>query len=160
MLRSVFGSLYRSAGSSTRYPFAMTAQRSFAQKIRVSAPVHENWRPEPVAREDMPFLHHGKRPRYTNREKFIMPRKRANKMMLEITNEAIEKSRAARPEVFESGFKVGDAIEVEQMQEGSLEMKKTEKYRGVVMGIFRRRLDESVLIRELLILFRVEKFAA
>lgn len=113
-----------------------------------------------MAREDMPFLHHGKRPRYTNREKFIMPRKRANKMMLEITNEAIEKSRAARPEVFESGFKVGDAIEVEQMQEGSLEMKKTEKYRGVVMGIFRRRLDESVLIRELLILFRVEKFAA
>ena len=168
MLRSVLGNLSRSGSNSAslsptmilrvasplrssaqpQHPLRLLQKQSFATKINAKAPVHENWRPQPVAPEDMPFLHHGKRPRYTSYKKFIMPRKRANKMMLEITNEAIAQSKVARPAVWDSGFQVGDAIEVVQMKESYLESKKVETLRGVVMGIFRRRLDQTVLIRK------------
>ena len=168
MLRSLFGSLCHSSGSSARLspairpaaaqhafpPFRgggvvlQQQQQSFATLPQVQPPVYQRYRPAPVALEDMPFLHHGKRPRYTNYKKFIMPRKRAYKMMEEITHEAVAKAKAARPAVYESNFQVGDAIEVVQMKQGFLEAKKTETLRGVVMGIFRKRLDTWILIRK------------
>ena len=101
----------------------------------------------------MPFLHHGKRPRYTNYEKFKLPRKRANIMMTEITNEAIEKSKASKPEVWNTHFRVGDAIEIEQIMLGGNVANRTEKIRGVVMGIYRKKMDYSILIRESLFLW-------
>ena len=162
MLRSLFGSLCHRPGSSARLSPAIRLagaqgavvlpqqqHQSFATQRQLTPPVYQRYRPEPVALEDMPFLHHGKRPRYTNYKKFIMPRKRAYKMMEEITHEAVNKAKAARPAVYESGFQVGDAIEVLQLQEGSLESKKTETIRGVVMGIFGKRLDTWILIRTL-----------
>jgi large subunit ribosomal protein L19 len=103
---------------------------------------------EPVALEDMPFLHHGKRPRFRGYEKFKSPRKRASKLYAEIVQEAIEKSKAAKPKVWNTNFKVGDAIEMESVEEGGINATSTEKIRGVVLGIFRKGLDHSVLIRD------------
>lgn len=82
----------------------------------------------------MPYLHHGKRPRYTGYEKFRLPRKRASKILVDITQEAIQKSKAAKPEVWNTEFKVGDAIEIEYKKEGHNASGKTRKTRGVVMG--------------------------
>lgn len=104
--------------------------------------------PEPVAVEDMPFLHHGKRPRFRGHEKFKSPRKRASKLYAEINQEAIEKSKAAKTAVWNSNFRVGDSIEIDHVVEGGVNAKATEKIRGVVLGIFRKGLDHSVLIRD------------
>jgi len=98
----------------------------------------------------MPFLHHGKRPRYKDYKKFDSPRKRANKMLYEITNEAMNKGKEKKPKVWQTEFRSGDAIEIEQVRHGAggQDSNKTEKIRGVVMGIFRKRMDQSILIRE------------
>jgi large subunit ribosomal protein L19 len=105
---------------------------------------------EPVAPEDMPFLHHGKRPRFRDYEKFKSPRRRASKLYGEIIQEAIAKSKADRPKVWDTAFRVGDAIELENVEVGGVKAKTTSKIRGVVLGIFRKGLDHSVLIRDVL----------
>jgi len=145
MLRSVLGSLYRnnlgSVGTTTR-SFSVPKYKA------VPPPVHAGYVPPRIAPEDMPFLHHGKRPRYKKYPKFKLPHKRANKIMNEITAEAIAKNKASKPEVWDTQFRVGDAIEVETVVGGGTATNKTEKLRGVVMGIFRKKLDQSILIRE------------
>lgn len=103
-----------------------------------------------AAREDMPFFHHGKRPRFRNYEKFKSPRKRAAILLNQIQNEEIEKSKAAKPMVWRTPFRVGDAIEIKQITHGGVNSPIYEKVRGVVIGIFRKRLDTSVLIRDIL----------
>jgi large subunit ribosomal protein L19 len=106
-------------------------------------------RPEQtVAPDDMPFLHHGKRPRFRDYVKFKSPRKRASKLYSEIVQEAIQKSKEAKPKVWNTPFRVGDAIEIEAVEEGGINATSTEKIRGVVLGIFRKGLDHSVLIRD------------
>ena len=102
----------------------------------------------PVAPEDMPYLHHGTRPRYRDYTKFKSPRRRASALYTQLQNEAIQKSMAAKPKVWETKFRVGDAIEIENVEEGGVHAKTTDKIRGVVLGIFRKRLDHSVLIRD------------
>lgn len=94
------------------------------------------------------FLHHGQRPRFRNRKKFESPRKKANKLMAEICKEAIDKSKANNPKVFETKFRVGDAIEMEIIVEGGIKSDKTEKVRGVVTGIYNQGIDTSVLLRD------------
>ena len=145
MLRSVLGNLYRNNLGSVG-----TTTRSFSvpRYNAVPPPVHAGYVPPRIAPEDMPFLHHGKRPRYKKYPKFKLPHKRANKVMNEITAEAIAKNKASKPEVWDTQFRVGDAIEVETVVGGGTATNKTEKLRGVVMGIFRKKLDQSILIRE------------
>lgn len=104
--------------------------------------------PPTLSLEDMPFLHHGKRPRYRDYEKFRSPRRRASKLYAEITQEAIQKSKESKPKVWNTHFRVGDAIEIEAVEEGGIKASATEKMRGVVLGIFRKGLDHSVLIRD------------
>ena len=133
MLRSLAGSISRQMAVCSR-----TVTCSFSSVVVR----------EPVALEDMPFLHHGKRPRFRGYEKFKSPRKRASKLFAEINQEAIEKSKAAKPKVWNTKFKVGDAIEMETIEEGGVNATSTEKIRGVVLGIFRKGLDHSVLIRD------------
>ena len=96
----------------------------------------------------MACLHHGKRPRFRNYVKFKSPRKRASKLLHELEKEAIGQSKAANPQVWETNFRVGDAIEVEMVEKGGSRSEDTEKLRGVVLGIFRKRLDHSVLLRD------------
>jgi large subunit ribosomal protein L19 len=140
MLSSFTNSLHRILRYSSLSPLAMRASSSLAT-IRSSTP-------PPVAPEDMPYLHHGKRPRFRNYEKFRSPRRRASKLYHELVQEAIQKSKSARPAVWKTEFRVGDAIELENVEEGGVKAQKTNKFRGVVLGIFRKGLDHSVLIRD------------
>jgi large subunit ribosomal protein L19 len=103
-----------------------------------------------VHRDDMPFLHHGTRLRNRTNPKFKSPRKRATGLMNLLRAEMIASSRSTKPDVFDTNFRVGDAIEatVVSPNGGSVATGKTEKVRGVVLGIFRKGLDHSVLIRD------------
>jgi large subunit ribosomal protein L19 len=140
MLSFLTNSLYRVVRCNPLSPFTTRASSSLSV-IRPSTP-------PPVAPEDMPFLHHGKRPRFRNYEKFRSPRRRASKLYGELVQEAIQKSKASRPAVWKTEFRVGDAVEFENVEEGGVKAQKTAKFRGVVLGIFRKRLDHSVLIRD------------
>jgi large subunit ribosomal protein L19 len=110
---------------------------------------------EPVAPEDMPFFHHGIRPRYSNYKKFRSPRKRASKMLDELNKEAVEKSKAANPAIWEQSFRVGDSMELKMVSQGGVHAKEgddksqeIEKVRGVVLGIIKRGLASTVILRD------------
>ena len=89
-------------------------------------------------------LHHGQRPRYREKPKFKSPRKRASNLLHELQTEAIEQSKNAKPEVWGTKFSPGDAIEIQWGRSAD----ESEKLRGVVLGIYRKKMDESVLIRD------------
>jgi large subunit ribosomal protein L19 len=140
MLRSLASSFYRRNALHVGLP-------SIASAVSISVlSTTKEW--DPVAPEDMPYLHHGKRPRYRAYEKFKSPRRCASKIYDVLMKEAIDKSKVARPKVWDTQFEVGDAIEIENVEEGGVNAKSTEKIRGVVLGIFRKRLDHSILIRD------------
>ena len=92
----------------------------------------------------MAVLHHGQRPRYRDTPKFKSPRKRASKLLEDLQNEAIQKSKADKPAVWETKFRVGDAIELELGRTPD----QVEKIRGVVLGIYKKKMDECVLLRD------------
>ena len=98
--------------------------------------------------DDRAFLHHGIRPRFREKPKFKSPRKRASSLYKELQEEAIEQSKKSRPKVWNTKFNVGDAIEIEAVTQGGVKSDDTEKLRGVVLGIFRKGLDHSVLLRD------------
>ena len=99
------------------------------------------------------FLHHGRRPRYRNYRKFISPRKRANKLMNLLENEAVAKAKEDTPKVWEENFRVGDAVELDVVTQGGVKTtNKSDKrrMRGVILGIFRKGIDYSILIRDVI----------
>lgn len=98
--------------------------------------------------EEMAVLHHGLRPRYRSETpKFKSPRKRASKLMQELQGELIESNKATKPQVWGTHFRVGDAVELIIGRENA-EKNEIEKIRGVVLGISRKGLDHSVLLRD------------
>lgn len=101
--------------------------------------------------ELMPFLHHGKRPRFRDQPKFKSPRKRASSLLKEIQESAIKKSKEANPKVWDVPFQVGDALEIQSVVQGGVKSTETEKLRGVVLGIYRRGLDHTVLLRDIVL---------
>lgn len=103
---------------------------------------------KPDVVDSMPYLHHGTRPRFRGYPKFKSPRKRASGLLKEITEETIRLSKEAKPEVWDVPFKVADAIEFEVVAQGGVQSEDIEKIRGVVLGIYRKRLDHTVLIRD------------
>lgn len=99
------------------------------------------------------FLHHGQRPRFRDRNKFISPRKRANKMYDLLQQEAIEKAVAETPKVWEERFRAGDAVELEVVKRGgkdTTEKSNKEKLRGVVLGIYKKKIEYSIQIRDVI----------
>jgi large subunit ribosomal protein L19 len=98
--------------------------------------------------QDMPYLHHGKRPRFRDYTKFKSPRKRASNLLHQLTTEKMKTSIESNPAVWETKFRVGDAIEIQLVSQGGVKSNEYEKVRGVVLGIFRKHLDHSVLIRD------------
>jgi large subunit ribosomal protein L19 len=98
--------------------------------------------------EDMPYLHHGTRPRFRDYIKFKSPRVRASNMMHELTTEKMQQSKESNPAVWDTKFRVGDAIEIQLVSQGGTNSKAYEKVRGVVLGVFKKGLDHSVLIRD------------
>lgn len=150
MLRSLAGCIFsrRPLIHRTSQIPATTQTASFSKIIKPPFAAEPTVEWNPVAPEDMPYLHHGKRPRFRDYIKFKSPRRRASALYGILQNEAIAKSIAAKPQVFGTPFRVGDAIELENVEKGGVNATKTEKMRGVVLGIFRKRLDHSILIRD------------
>lgn len=101
-----------------------------------------------VSPEEMPF-HHFHKTNTTNNgshKKFISPRKRANKMMTEITEAA--KSERHNPKVHDVKFRVGDSIEMTMVSQGGVNSNTTEKIRGVVLGMDKRGLGTGIYLRD------------
>ena len=99
------------------------------------------------------FLHHGTRLRYRNRPKFDSPRKKASKIYTMIMNEHIEKSKDYTPDVWRDDFRVGDAVELDIVEQGGIDTtdkSNIEKQRGVILGIRRKNMEFSVHIRDVI----------
>eukprot|EP00934_Nitzschia_sp_Nitz4_P007888 Nitzschia sp. Nitz4//scaffold76_size158648//127323//127993//NITZ4_002565-RA/size158648-augustus-gene-0.142-mRNA-1//1//CDS//3329557902//7878//frame0 len=117
-----------------------------------------------VEPEDMPFLHHGKRPRFRGYQKFKSPRKRASKLLDELNKEAVEKSKEQNPKIWEAGFRVGDSVELRMVTLGGVNPKdgdpknqEVERVRGVVLGIINRGLNSSVILRDVVYGIPIER---
>ena len=98
--------------------------------------------------EDLPFQNFRISPaeKSIKNEKFISPRKRANKIMAEITSASMEAMH--NPKVHDVHFRVGDAIELHMVAQGGINSNQTEKIRGVVLGIDRRQLGTGIYLRD------------
>lgn len=70
--------------------------------------------------------------------------------MAELQKEVIQKSIESKPKVWETKFNVGDSVEIEHVEEGGIKNQKTTKIRGVVLGIFRKGIDHTILLRDVL----------
>lgn len=105
-----------------------------------------------VPAEEMPYHHffpkNMKPPDIVKQEKFVSPRKQANKMFALINDEAIKKSKESRPNVHHVPFRVGDSIEITMVSEGGVNSNKLEMIRGVVLGRINRGLGSSCYIRD------------
>lgn len=142
--RGVLREVHKHAGGSS------TTMRQFSSSV--------------VEPEDMPFVHHGKRPRYRDYVKFKSPRKRASKLFDELNKEAVEKSKEVNPAIWKDAFRVGDAIELRMVTQGGVHAKdgeqksqEMEKVRGVVLGIVKRGLGSSVILRDVVYGLPVER---
>lgn len=101
-----------------------------------------------VSVEDLPFQNFRISPadKTNSYEKFVSPRKKANKMMSDITASTMEAMH--NPKVHDVHFRVGDAIELLMIAQGGMNSNQTEKIRGVVLGIDRRQLGTGVYLRD------------
>lgn len=138
MLRSLIAPVYRPALNAVQKPAFCAAFFS----------TNSNVIDHGIDPEDMPYLHHGTRPRFRDYIKFKSPRKRASNMMHELMTEKMQQSKEGNPAVWDTKFRVGDAIEIQLVSQGGASSKAYEKVRGVVLGIFKKGLDHSVLIRD------------
>ena len=98
--------------------------------------------------DDALTLHHGQRPRFRGKPKFKSPRKRASKLLLELNQEAIQKSTQQNAAVLSTPFRVGDAIEIQHVDQGGIHSSQRDKMRGVVLGKVNRGLNSAVYIRD------------
>jgi large subunit ribosomal protein L19 len=107
----------------------------------------------------MPYLHFSKRRNPSQpREKFRSPQRRASKLLHELSTECVERSKAAKPAVFGIDFAVGDAIELQIVDQGGVDSTTdVKKVRGVVIGKFSRGLDTAVQIRDVVMGTIVER---
>jgi large subunit ribosomal protein L19 len=108
--------------------------------------------------ENGPFVHY--RPRLGPNPKFRSPRKRASKLFLEINNELCESLKEKKPAVFETQVDVGDAVELEMINQGGAKTtlkRNIDKVRGVVIGKFNRGLGTSILIRDVIFGIPIER---
>jgi len=86
--------------------------------------------------------------RPTRPDKFKIPRKRCNILMSLATAHAEEKSREAKPKVFNTEFERGDAVEVEYASSLDTRTRTISKFRGVVLGRTNRGLASSFTVRD------------
>jgi large subunit ribosomal protein L19 len=128
------------------------AMRCFSSEVAVVEP------------EDMPYLHHGRRPRHRDYKKFKSPRKRASTLFEELNKEAVVKSKEANPVIWDEGFRVGDSVEIKMVSQGGVNAKEAdkqvqdvEKIRGVVLGMVKRGLSSSVILRDVVYGLPIER---
>lgn len=156
MMRSLHNTVTNTILSSLRRPTQSSVNTTSSISMNFSSiPIKaKDTRVGPgVLVEEMPYHHFFpksmKPPDSTvKREKFVSPRKHANKMFALINEEAISKSKESRPDVHDVPFRVGDSIEMTMVSEGGVNSDKLEKIRGVVLGRINRGLGSSCYIRD------------
>ena len=123
--------------------------------------------------ENMPFVHHGHRPRFRDNPKFRSPRKRASKLFLELNEEAVRKSKeSSTNKLWEQDIAVGDSVELRMVVQGGLsagpgnaagggkknsDPREVETVRGVVLGIVHRGLGSSLVLRDVVYGLPIER---
>ena len=115
---------------------------------------------DPRDPETMSFAHFGKRARFRGYEKFKSPRKRASKLFAQLNQEACEKAKKSNPSIWQENIQVGDAVEFKMIVQGGLkesEKQETEKVRGMVLGIVKRGLGSSILLRDVVFGVPIER---
>lgn len=108
----------------------------------------------------MPFVHFGHRPRYRDYQKFKSPRKRASKLFEELNSEACAKAKEANPKLWKESIRVGDSMELKIVSQGGLkdsDKQEVEKIRGVVLGIVKRGLGSSMILRDVVYGLPIER---
>ena len=108
----------------------------------------------------MRFVHHGHRPRYRDNGKHKSPRKKSRKLFWELNKEACEKSKEANPTIWQETIRVGDSLELNMISQGGLkesEKQELEKIRGVVLGIVKRGLGSSLILRDVVYGLPIER---
>lgn len=150
MIQSLASTMSRRLISLAPQPFCSVRHFSSSQQI--------------VKPEDMPYVHHGHRPRFRSYEKFKSPRKRASKLFGELNKEAVEKSKETNPAIWNQPFRVGDSIELKMVVQGGVHAKEgdkntqeVEKIRGVVLGVVNRGLGSSVILRDVVYGLPIER---
>lgn len=109
----------------------------------------------------MPFVHHGRTPRHRDYKKFRSPRKRASKLFGELQEEACALQKQKHPAIWQDNntIRVGDSVELRMVSMGGLheDKQEMEKIRGVVLGIVRRGLGSSLLLRDVVYGLPIER---
>jgi large subunit ribosomal protein L19 len=103
----------------------------------------------------MHYFHFNRREK--PKPKFKSPRKRASKLLAELNDEAVSKSKEANPDVWSARVQVGDAIEITSVNQGGVDSADVEKLRGVVLGKTHRGLATSVIIRDVVMGTPIER---
>jgi large subunit ribosomal protein L19 len=75
--------------------------------------------------------------------------------MNELNQEAVEKSKAANPKIWELDIRTGDSVEIHMVSQGGVHAKdgddssqEIDKVRGVVLGKVNRGLASSLILRD------------
>mmetsp|Transcript_346 Transcript_346/g.709 ORF Transcript_346/g.709 Transcript_346/m.709 type:complete len:195 (-) Transcript_346:106-690(-) len=140
---------------------SLTVLRPFAFKSpSICKPPRQHFASSVVDADDMPFVHHGHRPRCRDYEKFKSPRKRASKLLSELNGEACKKSRESYPTIWQDKIRVGDSVELRMVSQGGLkegEKQELERIRGVVLGIVNRGLGSSFILRDVVYGLPIER---
>lgn len=137
----MFPSIFQKAVASTRNvaPRAMNYREQAVKSFSSAA--------QGEFSEDMTFHHfNSTAPNKSPRKKFNSPRKRANKLMTEITQAAKEERH--NPKVHDVKFRVGDSIEMTMVSQGGVNSNATEKIRGVVLGMDKKGLGTGIYLRD------------
>ena len=70
---------------------------------------------------------------------------------------AIQDSKKKNPKLWQLKFRVGDAVEIMMVSQGGVNSTELERNRGVIQGIFRKGLDHSIMIRDIVMGEPVER---
>jgi len=103
----------------------------------------------------MHYFHFNRREK--PKPKFKSPRKRASKLLAELNDEAVARSKEGNPDVWNANVRVGDAIEITSVNQGGVDSADAEKLRGVVLGKTHRGLATSVIIRDVVMGTPIER---
>ena len=105
--------------------------------------------------DEMHYFHFNRREK--PKPKFKSPRKRASKLLSELNDEAVSKSKEANPDIWSTHVRVGDAIEITSVNQGGVDSTDVEKLRGVVLGKTHRGLATSVILRDVVMGTPIER---
>lgn len=105
--------------------------------------------------EEMHYFHFNRHEK--PKPKFKSPRKRASKLLSELNDEAVAKSKEANPDIWTTNVRVGDAIEITSVNQGGVDSTDVEKLRGVVLGKTHRGLATSVILRDVVMGTPIER---